>query len=92
MKKFPIGTFIRTEDNRSGFITGTFSNKVGTFYQLDEETSLNNFIFSTDIISIAKMTTVIKKTKKRSRKPMPENQAALLISETEFEGTLEGEA
>lgn len=64
MKKYKQGTFIRTEDNRSGFITGSFENEHGIFYQMDNSPDIMTFPSHNDIISIAAMTTVIRKPKR----------------------------
>lgn len=72
MKKYKQGTFIRTEDNRSGFITGSFENEHGIFYQMDNSPDIMTFPSHEDIISIAAMTTVIRKPKRarNSRKSL----------------------
>lgn len=68
-KSFTIGTFIRDEENNSGFITGIFENEFGKFYQLDGGGTIALFVPHNAIVSVATMTSVIKRpTRRRTHK------------------------
>jgi hypothetical protein len=62
---YKLGTFLRAEDSRSGFVTGVFETAAGIFYQLDQGTSIFDFVAAGDVISIAHMTQVIRKPRRR---------------------------
>ena len=63
--KFKIGTLVRLEEGTRGAITGIFENKHGTFYQLDDVTSLHDFVAEDTIVSIYKNEEIIRKPRRR---------------------------